>query len=163
MQLSSKGPPLPVHDDTLARDAEALSQALEDLARVYQLQDPRQTCSYGINLTECYALEAVVQAGPLTVNEIASRLSMDKASASRAVASLARKRYVRRRVHPDDSRALQVDATPSGERLYERIHAAGRACHRRLLESVAPDVRTSLTLLLRRLVEAEAECASTTC
>ena len=102
MQLNRPPGSLPVHQPPIARDAEELSRALEDLARIYQLQDPRQTCSYGINLTECYALEAVARDGPLTINEIASRLSIDKATASRTAQSLAQKRYVRRRIHPDD-------------------------------------------------------------
>lgn len=160
MQLNRPPGSLPVHTPPIDRDAEELSRALEHLARVYQLQDPRQTCSYGINLTECYALEAVARDGPLTINEIASRLSIDKATASRAAQSLAQKRYVRRRVHPDDSRALQVDATVAGERLYERIHAAGRALHRRILEGFPPEVRGAATSLLRRIVEAETQCAS---
>ena len=88
-------------------------------------------------MTECYALEAVARDGPLTINEIAARLSVDKATASRAVQSLAQKRYARSRVHPDDSRALQVRATAAGERLYERIHAAGRALHLRILEGIS--------------------------
>ena len=160
MQLNSPPGSLPVHPSPIARDAEELSRALEDLARVYQLQDPRQTCSYGINLTECYALEAVSRDGPLTINEIAARLSVDKATASRAVQSLAQKGYARSRVHPEDSRALQVRATAAGERLYERIHAAGRALHRRILAEFAPDVRQAATLLLRRIVDAEVRCVT---
>jgi len=144
----------------VGRDADDFSEALEDLARIYQLQDPRQTCSYGINLTECYSLEAVARDGPLTINEIASRLSLDKATASRAVQSLGEKRYVRRRVHPDDSRALQVDATAAGERLYERIHAAGRALHRRVLERFPPEVRRAATSLLRQIADAETACCA---
>ena len=160
MQLNSPGRSLPVLPSPIGREAEELSRALEDLARVYQLQDPRQTCSYGINMTECYTLEAVARDGPLTINEIAARLSVDKATASRAVQSLAQKRYVRSRVHPDDSRALQVRATAAGERLYERIHAAGRALHRRILEGFPTEVRQAATALLQKIVEAETQCAT---
>ena len=160
MQLNSPNGSLPVHPSTIAREAEDLSRALEDLARVYQLQDPRQTCSYGINLTECYTLEAVSRDGPLTINGIASRLSVDKATASRAVQSLVRKGYVRSRVHDEDSRALQVKATAAGERLYEQIHAAGRTMHRRILEEFPPEVRHAATSLLRKIVEAETQCVS---
>ena len=161
MQLNRPGASLPIHDAGIARDADELSTALEDLARVYQLQDPRQTCSYGINLTECYALEAVVLHGPLTINEIAARLSLDKATASRAIGSLAQKRFVRRRVHPTDLRALQVEGSAAGQRLYERIHAAGRRMHRRILEKHPPEIRRAATALLRELVDAETSCART--
>ena len=160
VQLNRPGSFLPTHPASLDAEAAEVSRALEDLARVYQLQDPRQTCSYGINLTECYALEAIVRDGPLTINEIAARLSVDKATASRAVQSLGQKGYARSRVHPDDSRALQVRATAAGERLYERIHSAGRAVHRRILEQFPAEVRRAAASLLRKIVDAETQCVA---
>ncbi len=153
--------PLPAHDATLAADAEKFSRALEGLARVYQLQDPRQTCSYGISLTECYALEAAAEKGPLTVNEVASSLSLDKSSASRAVASLKRKGLVVRRSHPRDGRAVEVTATAAGLRLYRRIRESARACHQQLLEEFPPEVRRAAAVLLQRIAAADRACAST--
>lgn len=138
-QSSAKPSPLqpgglPVHDASLAQDAELFSRALESLARVYQLQDPRQTCTYGITLTECYALEAAAERGPLGVNDVAAILSLDKSTASRAIASLRRKGLVARRAHPEDGRAIEVSATARGIRLYRRIRESARACHRELIE-----------------------------
>ncbi|MEP6471909.1 MAG: MarR family winged helix-turn-helix transcriptional regulator, partial [Acidobacteriota bacterium] len=159
----SRLPPttLPSHDPSLADDADGFSRALEALARVYQLQDPRQTCSYGISLTECYSLEAVVHRGPLTVNEVAAALSFDKSTASRAVASLRRKGLVVRRGHPRDGRAVEVSAAASGMRLYRRIRESARACHRELLEEFPPEVRRGATVLLQRIASTERACAST--
>ncbi len=153
-------PALPRHDPSLADDAERFSRALEALARVYQLQDPRQTCSYGISLTECYALEAAAERGPLTVNEVASALSLDKSTASRAVASLKRKGFVARRSHPRDGRALEVSATAAGLKLHRRIRESARACHRALLEEFPPDVRRAAAALLQRIAAADRACAS---
>lgn len=148
---------------SLARDAEAFSQALENLARIYQLQDPRQTCTYGITLTECYALEALVVDGPLSVNDVAASLSLDKSTASRAVASLVRKGLGARRNHPEDGRAVAVSATAAGARLYRRIREAGRTAHREILQDFPTEVRRAAALLLRRLVSTERACAGSGC
>jgi DNA-binding MarR family transcriptional regulator len=135
------------------------SQALENLARIYQLQDPRRTCTYGITLTECYALEALASGGPLTVNEVARALGLDKSTASRAVASLVKKGLASRRSRAADRRSVSVSATPAGARLYRRIREAGRTAHRELLEEFPPEVRRGAAALLQRLVTTERACA----
>lgn len=160
---ASTAPPsdlrLPAVDDALIRDADAFSQALESLARIYQLQDPRQTCSYGISLTECYALEAIATLGPVGVNEIAAALALDKSTASRAASSLVRKRLAARRPHPRDGRAIEVTATREGTRLVQRIRDASRSCHRELLAEFPPDVRRAAAALLQRIAATERACA----
>jgi DNA-binding MarR family transcriptional regulator len=142
-------------DPALTVDAIGFSAALEDLARTYQLQDPRQTCTYGITLTECYALEAVVENGTLTVNEVAAELALDKSTASRAVASLVRKGLIARRGHPRDRRSIEVSPTAPGSRLYRRIRDAGRKRHRDLLQGFPPEARRAAIDLLSRLAVAE--------
>ncbi len=154
---------LPAHDATLPAEAEAFSEALEALARIYQLQDPRQTCSYGITLTECYALEALVRRGPTTVTAVAAALHLDKSTASRALAGLVRKKMARRRENPQDGRALELRATPSGERLYERIRSGGRGMHRELLAEFPSEVRAAAATLLHRITAAERACAAAGC
>lgn len=151
---------LPSHDVTLAGDARLFSDALEALARVYQLQDPRQTCSYGISLTECYALEAISTRGRAGVNDIAAALALDKSTASRAVSSLVKKGLAVRKEHPRDGRAIEVTATRAGARLVDRIREAARECHRELLAEFPPDVRRAAATLLQRLVSTERACAS---
>ena len=151
---------LPRHDETLSADAAAFSQALESIARVYQLQDPRQVCSYGISLTECYALETVVE-GPRTVNEIAAALALDKSTASRTVTSLRRKGLATRRTNRFDRRAVEISATPSGRRLNARIRDSARSCHRQLLAEFPPEVRRAAASLLQRIAAADRACAST--
>ena len=154
---------LPAHDPSLAADAARFSAALENLARIYQLQDPRQTCTYGITLTECYALEAIVEKGPLTVNQVASELTLDKSTASRAVAALVKKRLGARRGHPRDGRSIEVSATSEGTRLYRRIRETGRRNHRDLLEQFPPEVRRAAAELLQRLATTERACARSGC
>jgi len=105
------------HGRALERDAEALHEALSGLVRLYQFRDRDQICCFDVSVPQCYGLEALVQEGPLTLGELASRLYLEKSTASRVVDALERKGYVTRAPHPGDRRALQLKVTPAGRRL----------------------------------------------
>lgn len=48
----------------LDRGAQAL-QAVVDLVRVYQFRDRDRICCHDISVTQCHALEALVEHGPM--------------------------------------------------------------------------------------------------
>jgi len=144
----------PALDPTLARDAAELQRALSDLVRVVQFRDRDRICCHDVSVTQCSALEELIRRGPLTLNELAQVLYLDKSTASRVVDGLERKGYATRAPHPDDRRALLLTATPSGRELYETIEADLVLEAQRLLADVEPEVRRSMTLLLGRLARA---------
>src|SRR6185295_7416015 len=76
-------------------DATALHEALSELVRVYQFRDRDRICCHDISVTQCYALEALLRRGPSGLNELAQELYLDKSTASRVVAALQRKGYIR--------------------------------------------------------------------
>src|SRR5262245_9262005 len=124
MNASAAAPivdPSPALDPALARDAAALHRALSDLVRVVQFRDRDRICCYDVSVTQCYAIEEMVRRGPLTVNELAAALYLDKSTASRVVDGLERKGYATRTPHPDDRRALLLAVTEAGRALFERI------------------------------------------
>jgi DNA-binding MarR family transcriptional regulator len=155
------GSKLPVLGRIADADVSAFSEALSDVLRTYRLRDSEETCSFGITLTECYGLEALVRRGPLTLNEFADSLNLDKSTASRAAASLRRKRLATRGAHPVDGRALQLRATAAGKKLYEAIKRGSLACHSGLLEDYDPATCRAMTELLRRLDRAMRPAART--
>ena len=105
------------------RDAEALQAAVADLVRVYQFRDRDRICCYDISVTQCYALETLVEHGPLRLGALADRLYLDKSTTSRVVGTLARKGYVEQQAEGGDRRAVALSATRAGKRLYEQITA----------------------------------------
>lgn len=143
-------------DPALERDTEALYEALSELVRVYQFRDRDRICCYDISVTQCYALETLVRQGEKTLNDLAAQLHLDKSTASRVVDALERKGYVTRRPHPDDRRALLLEATPAGRELEGKIHDSILAEERALLAGFAPEVRQSMAQLLRQLARAAA-------
>jgi MarR family transcriptional regulator, 2-MHQ and catechol-resistance regulon repressor len=143
-------------EGALAADTLALHRALSDLIRVYQFRDRDRICCYDVSVSQCYALEAVLLAGPLTLNELAGQLYLDKSTASRVVDGLERKGYVERGENPADRRALQLEATAAGRALHARIEADILAGERELLAEFAPAVRRSMARLVRQLATAAA-------
>src|SRR5688500_14528398 len=120
--MASATPPAPSTAD-LRADAEALHAAVADLVRVYQFRDRDRICCHDVSVTQCYALETLVQHGPLRLGELADRLFLDKSTTSRVVQSLVKKRYVEQLADRADARATTLRPTTAGRRLYTRITA----------------------------------------
>ena len=152
-QLTSSLPIL-TEDPSLAEDAVEMHRALSDLIRIYQFRDRDRICCYDISVTQCYALESIVQQGPLSLNELAAGLYLDKSTASRVVSALERKGYVLRQPDPADRRALQLQATRAGVELHGRIERDLLDQERRLLKDFEPEVRRGMARLIARLARA---------
>lgn len=146
--------PILTQDPALAGDTEELYDALEDLLRVYQFRDRDRICCFDVSVSQCYALEGLVRRGGMTLNDLAGFLYIDKSTASRVIDALERKGYVARSTHPEDRRAVLLEATPAGRELEGRIRESILAEERQLLADFAPEVRQSMTQLIRRLARA---------
>jgi MarR family 2-MHQ and catechol resistance regulon transcriptional repressor len=139
---------------TLDRDAEALQVAVADLVRVYQFRDRDRICCHDISVTQCYALETLVDHGPLRLGALAQRLFLDKSTTSRVVATLVKKGYVEQQPDASDGRATALSATRRGRTLCSRINADLVAQQRALLEDFDPAVRAGVIDVIRRLARA---------
>ncbi|HLE84284.1 MAG TPA: MarR family transcriptional regulator [Thermoanaerobaculia bacterium] len=150
-------------DPRLAADARELHRVLSDLMRVVQFRDRDRICCHDVSVSQCYALEAILRRGPLTLNELAAHLYLDKSTASRVVKALAEKGYIERRPHPDDGRAMQLVATAAGRRLHTLIERDLLAEVEALVADFDPEVRRALASLLARLSRAAVASARETC
>ena len=144
----------PATDPALDADSLALHRVLSDLTRMLQFRDRDRICCHDVSVTQCYALEALVMRGELTLNELARELYLDKSTASRVVDALVAKSYAERRPHPQDGRAVQITPTRAGRRLYETIDAELLGEVRGVVAGFSPAVRQSMAEVLRRLVRA---------
>ena len=141
-------------DRGLHEDARAVHEALSDLVRVYQFRDRDRICCHDVSVTQCYALEALVRRGPITMGEVAAELYLDKSTASRVVGTLERKRYVTRSPHPTDGRSVLLRPTAAGERLYAMIRKDLIEEEKALLAEFAPRVRKAAAQIMARLARA---------
>ncbi len=141
-------------DRSVSADAAELHRVLGELKRVYQFRDRDRICCHDVSVTQCWALEALLRRGPLTLNELASELYLEKSTASRVVDALERKGYVQRTRHPEDGRAVSLEPTAEGAALYRRIERDILAEEQRLLADFEPETRQALIRLIARLADA---------
>lgn len=135
----------------LARDARDFHRAVSRLIRVYQAMDRQDICCYDVSVSQCWALEAICDHGPLTLNELAGRLLLDKSTTSRVVTALERKGYATRRRHPEEGRTVQLEPTAAGRDLRRTIESDILARDGAILQDLDPEVRRSVTRTLDEL------------
>lgn len=153
-------------DDALTSDARELQRRLSELMRVVQFRDRDKICCHDVSVTQCCALEALVESGPLTLNELAAKLYLDKSTASRVADALEAKGYAERQPRPEDGRSRLLAATAAGSRLHARIEADLTAEAAALLAGVEPETRRTMARLLGRLagaVAARSGCGPAAC
>lgn len=135
----------------LTEDSREFYEALGELLRVVQFRDRDRACCYDVSVTQCYALKAVVDRGPVTVNDLAARLYMDKSTASRVAGGLEAKGYVVRTRDEGDGRVVRLQATAAGRALCARIDEDMVREYAELLGDFDPEVRAALSRLVARL------------
>jgi len=138
-------------DPELDGDAHAMGEALSDLIRVVQFRDRDRACCYDVSVSQCYALKAVADRGPLTVNDLAAHLFLDKSTASRIANGLVDLGYLARARDPSDGRVVRLVTTPEGRAVYDRITEDLANEYGQLLADFDPEVRKGLIRLLGRL------------
>lgn len=90
---------------------------------------------------------------------LAGRLGVDRNTTSLLVASLERKGLVARRPSETDRRARLVRLTPTGLRLFAKLHPRAIELQEHVLDALEPAERELLTELLVRVIESNAEWA----
>ena len=141
-------------ESTLDQDAHALQAAVAELVRVYQFRDRDRICCHDVSVTQCYALETLVEHGPMRLSALAERLFLDKSTTSRVVNALVRKGYVEQRPDASDGRATTLSATRQGQRLCTRISEDLVAQQKALLQDLDPEIRAGVVQVIRRLARA---------
>jgi DNA-binding MarR family transcriptional regulator len=125
--------------------------AVHELLRRVRFDDVRTVCSWGLTRTECHVLEVVALDGPLTVTDVASRIRLDKSTASRVVGSLTEKKLLRRKTAGHDARALAVEVTAPGRTLWRSIVDASAAAYSEVLAECTAEERKMLMRVLARI------------
>ena len=97
---------------TTARHTDAL---LREVVRLYvAAQRNTQACCRGATGKECEALVLLGKTGPVTVQEFAEKMGLEKTWASRLAVRLEKRGVVRRVDHPDDGRSWLLELTGKG-------------------------------------------------
>jgi DNA-binding MarR family transcriptional regulator len=142
------------HPDTAAL-LDQLGHLLRQLTRLTGGADdgPAMTASQRIALVE------LGQEGPLRLSDLARRMGTSTPTASRAVDALEGLGLVTRATEPADRRALSLELSVAGRRLFDDRKARAAAAFEPATTSLSASERRELLGLLRRMTEALRETA----
>lgn len=148
----ARKPAQPRPDDSrLREDAQALHVALSELVRLYQFRDRDRICCHDISVTQCHALEVLVEQGAQRSQGLSAALRLDKSTTTRVVDALVRKGYVERTPDIEDRRAVSLRVTAAGKRLYHRINDDLVEGQQALIADLPPETRRASIELIHRL------------
>ena len=142
---------------SLDADAASLYRVMTELLRVYQFRDRDRLGYHDLTITQCYVLDILVRRGPLSLNELAADMLLDKSTLSRVVDGLEKQRAVKRTSHPADGRSTLIEATRVGANRYARVEADLVAENAKVLSGFTAPVRGQLVALIAELTRAARE------
>lgn len=106
-----------------AQSAQNANLLLRDVVRLFlQTQRVMTACCSDATAKECQALLLVgATEEPLTVQDFADRMGLEKTWASRLVARMEKRGLVKRTDHPDDGRSWLIELTPKGRKEHSSL------------------------------------------
>ncbi|MEP6863191.1 MAG: MarR family winged helix-turn-helix transcriptional regulator [Deltaproteobacteria bacterium] len=139
---------------TVPDEFRALMQAL--IRGFGLLAADRTPCGKPLASSDAHALMLLLDAGEDGVlsSVLATRLGIDKSTASRVVARLTEVGHVAAAPGTDDARAKPIRLTKKGVRVATEVQLASQDRFARLLENVSPRRRRDVVTALQELVSA---------
>ena len=106
---------------------------------------------FGFGIPEWRVIATLGQFGTITAKQVGNHTHMHKTKVSRAVAHLARRRYVRRRTNDKDKREEHLTLTAQGRAVYEQIAPMAIAFAQHLFDDIAANDRKAFERVLDTL------------
>jgi DNA-binding MarR family transcriptional regulator len=106
-----------------------------------------------LGLNEWRVLLVLANHPGIAASDVTALTGLDKMTVSRAIAALARRGRVVRKVDAADKRRLRLRLSAEGERLYERIGTPAKQRERALFRGIGEVEQTQLGRMLDALIE----------
>ncbi|MCU1490740.1 MAG: hypothetical protein JWM85_2145, partial [Acidimicrobiaceae bacterium] len=106
-----------------AEDEEELAVRVRMMVGRLNRRLERTTAGAGLTSTETVILSTTARRGPVGVSQIAAAEGMNPTMLSRVVRRLEDAGLIVRHGHPEDGRAVVLEATQAGHRLHDAIRA----------------------------------------
>jgi DNA-binding MarR family transcriptional regulator len=103
---------------------------------------------HGVTLTELRLLATLGRHGALAVNEASRQTGIDKAWVSRSLATLVKRKLVKRQRHPSDSRIVLLSLTPQGKAKVQQMVPLAVARNERFLAGMSKKKRVIFDKIL---------------
>jgi DNA-binding MarR family transcriptional regulator len=137
----------------LDREVEGIVDRIGGLSRRIKRTAEQTIAEFGLSYGEWHVLGMLHNQGPrLSPGALTKRLELSSGAMTNRLDGLEQAGLVRRLPDPDDRRALLVELTDEGRRLYRESVAAQAAKESIVAEALSPDEQRQLNALLRRVM-----------
>ncbi|MCZ4314845.1 MarR family transcriptional regulator [Comamonadaceae bacterium G21597-S1] len=106
---------------------------------------------FNLVLREWRVMAMLARHEPLSASELVARSPLDKASASRAIANLTRRKLVSVSASEDDARVKVVRLTDAGWDLYAQVAPKSVARQKAIMSALSASERRDLVSMLERI------------
>lgn len=151
-------------DDTAARQARRLQEAVENLFACCQARIAMQSERFGLPPAALRALLALGENRYLAPGELGRRLGVTKSRVTAVATQLLRHGLIDKHPDPADARVTLLSLTPAGRRAREDIRAFMAGLFQSMMERVEPAQREAVLAsldVLRHCMEAARQEVST--
>ena len=136
-------------------DIKQLQELFSEFLQALGLHRPDQVpTGFSLSLSEMFALLALSAEAPMSQQELAEQLHLEKSTVSRLVQHLERRGWVRRVRDLHDTRMFQLQLSEAGHEQASRLAKSLAERHERLLAALLPDEQEALAYGLSALVRA---------
>lgn len=133
----------------------ALQEQMIALMRAFGLHKPDETpCGQPVPVAEAHALMALTSSEPLSQNELAKYLCLEKSTVSRLVSQLQKRGWIMRERSGQDRRMMELRLTESGRGVAAELAEARRVKFQRITSKIPLEQRADVIEALSILVEA---------
>lgn len=113
-------------------------------------EEAKRPCGTELPMPHAYALLDLLHHGqPMTVSELAARLSIDRTNVSRLCARMEDAGELARDTHPEDGRVRCLRLTTRGKQLAESVDKQSARHFQRIAEELGSDAARVITSLVR--------------
>jgi DNA-binding MarR family transcriptional regulator len=135
-------------------EAEQLHGLLMDLVRLAGLLQPdRAVAGQPVSLSQAFAIHELDTATPLSQQDLAQRLLLEKSTVSRMAADLEDRGLLVRERDPDNRRLYRLRLTDRGRALHARMAVAMHDQYLQLVSAMSPGERDALLVGLPALIK----------
>jgi DNA-binding MarR family transcriptional regulator len=136
-------------------DTRQLQDLFSEFLQVLGLHRPDQVpAGFFLSLSEMFALMALTDAAPLSQQELAEQLHLEKSTVSRLIKHLEHRGWVKRVRDFHDTRMFRLHLSDEGRQTAARLAKSLAERHERLLAQLKPDEQEALAYGLSALIRA---------
>jgi MarR family transcriptional regulator, temperature-dependent positive regulator of motility len=107
----------------------------------------------GLDVRSLRVLRVICSMAGITATELKEETLIEKTLLSKLVADLIERKLVRRSIHPDDARHVQLWPTPTGKRLRTTSDEFGKSLETEMLSTLSAAERAELNRIVDKLVD----------